>query len=234
MLTWQQAARANGRLVRIGWTKKTYTRMVAAGLKVVGFPDTEIFAHPCDIRGGIPKLEELTEMWESGEIAFAEATAEDVRAAEDKQVRRIFPGKWVDEKPSDSSNISRPSPDAPMELVLRATGLTDCFVLPMNAPPNPDAVARIQRCDLKRERKRRRHGSRAGIKTAPFLVPSRNTQSGEPALEAVPTHDRIDRYYAELESDGPEDEIDLSCDEPWFASSQALAANGGRSLLACI
>ncbi len=66
----------------MGWLRKTYTKMVAASHTIVGFPETEVFTHPNYIRGGISKLEELTEKWVSGEISFADATQSDIRDAE--------------------------------------------------------------------------------------------------------------------------------------------------------
>ncbi|RDX40561.1 hypothetical protein OH76DRAFT_1423617 [Lentinus brumalis] len=242
------AAHANGQSVAMGWSKKTYTKMVAAGHKIVGFPETEVFTHPNYIRGGIAKLEELTEKWVSGEISFADARENDIRDAEHNRVARgAFPGKWVEPAPmkvmSDfaslpSSNVSRPPPPGcPKELVLRVTSLAPCFVLPIADAPNPDAVARMQRSDTKTQRSRSLRGSRAGIKTKPFIVPSPAKIRGEPAakrLKALPTHDRIDQAYSVPEIEGREDLSDPieSCDGPWFASSQALAMK--RKVRVCL
>ncbi len=236
----------------MGWSRKTYTKMVAAGHTIVGFPETEVFTHPNYIRGGISKLEELTEKWVSGEISFTNATENDIPDAECKRVARgAFPGKWVESAPmkvtSDfaslpSSNISRPPPSPPppgslKELVLRATSLAHCFVLPIADAQNPDAVARMQRSDTKTQRSRSLRGSRAGIKTAPYIVPSPAKIRGEPPaqrLKALPTHDRIDQAYSVPEIEGREDLSDPieSCDGPWFASSQALAMK--RKVSVCL
>ncbi|RDX42112.1 hypothetical protein OH76DRAFT_1422734 [Lentinus brumalis] len=239
-----------GQSVAMGWSKKTYMKMVAAGHKIVGFPETEVFAHPNYIRGVISKIEELTAKWVRGEISFADATADDIRDAERQGVRGHFPGKWVDPAhmaTSDfaslpASKISRspppPPPGGPKELVLRATSLAHCFVLPIADIPNPDADARLQRSDMKTQRSRRVHGSRAGIKTAPYIVPSPTRNRGEPAaarLKALPTHDRIDQGYAVPEIEGREDVLDPieSWDDgPWFASSQALAMK--RKVRVCL
>lgn len=220
MLTRCAATRTQGRPAVVGWTRDTYAKMVGAGHKIVGYPETMVFAHPSNV-GAIEKLRELKTRWETGEIFFADATADDKRRAV-RHPRRVVPGKRADAKRLPdvhfdakllpSSNVSRaPDMSEPRakEVVLRPVTLVPAYELPIDGASRPGALARMQRSDTKKSRGRKGHGRRRGITTESFVLPSPTKGRGGPSASgprAVPTSDRIDGY--ESMSEGGEDESD--------------------------